>query len=176
MATRQQTPTQPRQNFHEDCEAGINKQINMELYASYVYQSMAYYFDRDDVALKGFFKFFKASSDEERGHAEKLMEYQNMRGGRVVLQDIKKPDREEWGTGLESMQTALGLEKAVNQSLLDLHKIGDAHGDPQFMDFLEGNYLNEQVSSIKEISDLCSRLRRAGPGVGEHLIDRELQG
>ena len=29
-----------RQNFHEECEALINKQINMELYASYVYLSM----------------------------------------------------------------------------------------------------------------------------------------
>lgn len=29
-----------RQNYHEDCEALINKQINMELYASYVYLSM----------------------------------------------------------------------------------------------------------------------------------------
>ena len=42
-----------RQNYSEACEAGINKQINMELYASYVYQSMAYHFDRDDVAMKG---------------------------------------------------------------------------------------------------------------------------
>ena len=32
--------TQPRQNFHTEVEAGINKQINMELYASYTYQSM----------------------------------------------------------------------------------------------------------------------------------------
>ena len=29
-----------RQNYHEECEAGINRQINMELYASYVYMSM----------------------------------------------------------------------------------------------------------------------------------------
>lgn len=29
-----------RQNYHEECEAGINKQINLELYASYVYMSM----------------------------------------------------------------------------------------------------------------------------------------
>lgn len=48
-----------RQNFHATSEAGINRQINMELYASYVYQSMALYFDRDDVALPGFSKFFK---------------------------------------------------------------------------------------------------------------------
>lgn len=42
-----------RQNFHGEVEAGINKQINLELTASYVYLSMAAYFDRDDVALQG---------------------------------------------------------------------------------------------------------------------------
>merc|ERR1711997_664562 len=47
-----------RINFHSDSEAMINKQINMELYASYVYMAMATYFDRDDVALKGFVKRF----------------------------------------------------------------------------------------------------------------------
>ena len=29
-----------RQNFHQESEAGVNKQINLELYASYVYQQM----------------------------------------------------------------------------------------------------------------------------------------
>ena len=32
--------SQIRQNYHAECEAGINKQINIELHASYVYQSM----------------------------------------------------------------------------------------------------------------------------------------
>ena len=29
-----------RQNYHQESEAGVNKQINLELYASYVYQQM----------------------------------------------------------------------------------------------------------------------------------------
>ena len=29
-----------RQNFREECEAEINRQINMEFYASFVYLSM----------------------------------------------------------------------------------------------------------------------------------------
>ena len=33
--------------------------------------------------------------------------------------------------GLEAMETALELEKKVNQSLLDLHKVADSHGDFQ---------------------------------------------
>ena len=33
-------PSQIRQNYHQDCEAAVNRMINMEMYASYTYQSM----------------------------------------------------------------------------------------------------------------------------------------
>lgn len=164
--------TQPRQNYHAECEAGVNKQINLELYASYVYQSMSFYFERDDVALPGFTKFFKKSSDEEREHAEKLMKHQNQRGGRIVLQAIQKPERDEWGTGLDAMQSALALEKNVNQSLLDLHALSDSHNDSQFSDFIEANYLTEQTEAIKELSDYVTQLKRCGTGLGEYLFDK----
>ena len=32
--------SQCRQNYHSESEAGVNRQVNMELYASYCYQSM----------------------------------------------------------------------------------------------------------------------------------------
>merc|ERR1712061_568249 len=89
-----------RQNYHEECEALINKQVNMEMDASYVYLSMASYFARDDQALHGFAKFFKENSNEERDHAIMFMDYQSSRGGRVVFQDIAKPTPSEWGTPL----------------------------------------------------------------------------
>ena len=34
-----------RQNYHEESEAGVNKQINMELAASYTYQVRLRIFD-----------------------------------------------------------------------------------------------------------------------------------
>jgi len=168
--------SQCRQNYHSESEAGINRQINMELYASYTYQSMSFYFDRDDVALPGFAKYFSKASEEEREHAEKFMKYQNKRGGRIVLQDIKKPDRDEWGSALEAMQVALQLEKSVNQSLLDLHKVCTSHDDAQMADFLETEYLEEQVKAIKEIGDHITQLKRVGPGLGEYLYDKESMG
>ena len=70
--------SQIRQNYHEECEALVNKQINMELYASYVYIAIvrgiycfphlstlflqANYFTQADQALPGFACFFKKSS------------------------------------------------------------------------------------------------------------------
>merc|ERR1712048_551928 len=162
-----------RQNYQEDCEALVNKQINMELYANYVYMSMAYYFDRDDVAYSGFSSYFKKNSDEERDHGEKFIKYQNRRGGKVVFQDIAKPTTMEWGTPLEAMEAALELEKTVNQSLLDMHKAAD--GDAHLCDFLEANFLDEQVDAIKEISVWITKLKHTGPGLGVYLIDKEFK-
>jgi ferritin heavy chain len=163
-----------RHNFHQESEAAINKQINLELTASYVYQSMAFYFERDDVALHGFAKYFKHNSEEEREHAEKLMKYQNLRGGRVVLRDISRPQKDEWGTGLDALQSAMELEKQVLQSLYDLHATADTNNDVHLADYLEGEFIAEQVDAVKKLSDLITRCKRAGPGLGEHLFDKEL--
>ncbi|CAF4168292.1 unnamed protein product [Rotaria magnacalcarata] len=79
------TPNQPsknlvRFNYHLDNESLINRQINLELHASYVYMTMAHYFNRPNVALKGHHDFFQKMSKEEHEHANKFMEYQNKRG------------------------------------------------------------------------------------------------
>ena len=132
------------------------------------------WFNRDDQALHGFAAHFKNESGEERAHGMKLMEYQTKRGGRVVFQDIAKPTTMEWGTPLEAMEAALELEKTVNQSLLDLHKVAGDKGDGHLCDFLESEYLGEQVEGIKAIGDLITKMKRAGDGLGLHLIDKEM--
>ena len=84
------------------------------------------------------------------------------------------PQKVEWRTALEAVEDALELEKTVNQSLLDLHKKADSHSDPQMCDFIEGEYLKEQVEAIKELGDLVTKMKRVGDGVGLHIIDKEL--
>ncbi|XP_063991887.1 soma ferritin-like [Diachasmimorpha longicaudata] len=164
-----------KQNFNSECEDGINKQINMELYASYVYLSMSYYFDRCDVALPGLQNYFKKASDEEREHAMKFMTYQNKRGGSIVLTDIKGPALQSWGSAKDAMEQALKLEKAVNDSLLQLHALGSTHNDPNFVDFLETEFLQEQVDAIKEIADHVTNLERVGEGLGVYIFDKNFE-
>ena len=83
------------------------------------------------MSLPGLAKYFKKAADEELGHAKKFMEFQNKRGGKVVLQDLKKPAKDEWGSALDGMIAAQELERTVNQALLDLHKLSDSHNDYQ---------------------------------------------
>ena len=154
---------------------------------------MAYYFDREDVALDGFHRYFLKQSQEEREHAQSLMKYQNQRGGTVRLLDIRKPAKGEqerrghwgspstelcvstdaWGSPLDAVTDALALEKKVNESLLKLHEIADKNGDAQMCDFLESHFLTEQVQAIKELTDHITNIKRVGPGLGEYLFDKK---
>jgi len=178
---RQKAPIAPNQsrenlirfNYHEDNEGLINRQINLELYASYVYTAMAHHFDRYDVALKGHHNYFKKMADEEREHANKFMEYQNKRGGTIVLLDVKKPTQSSWSSPLEAHETGLQLEKDVYQALLELHAFATKHNDPHLTNYLEEEFLEEQVKSIKEYADYITNLRRVGTGLGEYIFDKE---
>merc|ERR1712003_343390 len=94
----------------------------------------------------------------------------NHRGGKYIPQAVPAPEMAEFESALEALEYARKLEVAVNDSLMGLHE----NADPQFQDFLEGNYLGEQVEAINSISALIRKLMRVGPGLGEHTIDKEL--
>jgi len=144
--------------FHENNAKGTNDMINMELYASYTYMSMACYFDRHDVAMPGFSKYFWELCAEERGHARMLINYQNKRGGRVRLYELEAPPM-EWESALHALQMALQLEQNLLYSLLQLRKTAEEHDDPQMSDFISAEFLTEQENAIKGLSDRLTQIQ-----------------
>lgn len=45
--------------------------------------------------------------------------------------------------------------------------------DPHLCDYIESEFLDEQVKSIKEYADYITNLKRVGPGLGEYVFDKE---
>ena len=156
-----------RSGFANECELALNAQINVEYNVSYIYHAMWAYFSRDNVALKGFAEHFKREALEEREHAEQLMEYMNLRGGRVELQQLLPPqseyDHPEKGCALYALELSLSLEKLNNDKLCELHRVADDAGDAHMCDFLEGEMLAPQVESVREVSEMVATLLRMGP-------------
>ncbi|XP_032332032.1 ferritin heavy chain-like [Camelus ferus] len=168
-------PSQGRQNYHPDCQAATNSPVTLELHASYVCLAMAFYLDRDDVALKHLARFFLRCTRHLGERAESLMRLQNQRGGRLCFHDIREPDRDAWENGLRAVQCALRLEKGVNQSLLHLHQLASDKSDAHLCHFLQSHCLNQQVEFIKELGDHITTLCKMGtPEVGmvEYLFNK----
>jgi ferritin heavy chain len=169
-------------NWNAECESVVNKQINLEYWASYQYDLMASYFDRSSVGLKNISTFFKKSSDEEREHAHKLIEYQNKRGGRVIIEEVTNINNEFYNSSLDksnllqAFELALEMEQHVYKSLLELHKLGETYNDPALTDFIEGEYLTEQIDGINELSSYVSQLTQIGDNsAGLWMFNKEFE-
>jgi len=184
-----------RQNFY--CHEAINNQIKMEFDASQNYLSLANYFGSDLVALDGFAHMFEHSWKEEISHGQKLISYMIKRGATVVTPQVSRPENDtEWSkmNACEIIEVVLGLEMKVHDSLLRVHKCASGlYGasqfseDPHLQDFIESEYLTEQVDANKELADLLTKLERTTlhrnadgskmslcDGLGLHMIDNEL--
>ncbi|ELR60943.1 Ferritin heavy chain [Bos mutus] len=156
------SPSQVRQNYRPECEAAINSHAALEFHASFHCLAVAVYLDHDDVALKRFSRFFLLRSHEHSKTAESLIFLQNHRGGRICFLNIRKPETQQWESGLQAMQNTLHLEKCVNQSLLNLHKLATDSSDVELYYFLGTDYLDQQVKFIRELRDHLSDLSNMG--------------
>ncbi|EDX01529.2 ferritin heavy chain [Drosophila yakuba] len=164
-----------RQNFAQSCEKKLNDQINLELKACHQYLAMAYHFDRSDISSPGLHGFFLKASAEEREHAEKIMTYVNKRGGLIVLSSVPEP-LPCFASSLAALKYALKMELEVNRHLLDLHALAGKESDPNLCDFIEANFLQEQVDGQKILADYISQLERAQNDVGAYLFDKYMAG
>ena len=69
--------------INKSMQDAMNDQINKELYSSYLYLSMAAYFE--DKNLPGFARWMRIQEAEEREHAMKFYDFILERGGKVTL-------------------------------------------------------------------------------------------
>lgn len=157
------------------CEDIINKQINQELMASYVYMALYSYFGNTQVAFSNIQAFFKKSSEEERQHALTLIDYVNMRGGTVFLKQINIPNiNYDMLTVKDAFSTALELENLVTKNLLAIHQEATENGDVQLGTFIEDKFLNEQYESMKQLGDMLTNISRCKSEFELLMFDKEM--
>lgn len=134
---------------------------------------LAYHFDRDDIAFPKMHEFFLKLSQDKQAQVDKLMKYQNTRGGRNILQTIPKPPTSNSSVGIvDTFKTALQIETQLNTLFLSMHEIADQTNDPQFSDFVEEE-LEAEVTVLKQLANYLALAQKSGNGLGEFLFDKE---
>ncbi|XP_048191408.1 ferritin heavy chain-like [Perognathus longimembris pacificus] len=152
--------TQIQNNFCYDCEAPINNQIQLQLYAAYVYLSMAFYCDRKEVDLGHFSRFFLQQSHKWTQQSKKLLWIQEERGSHVSLNRIDKPKDHNWHGIFQVIEYAFNLEIAITESLLELYHLATRRRDAQLSNFLKHHCLPQQLETLEELDSFLMNLRK----------------
>ena len=136
-------------------QEAMNEQINKELFSSYLYLSMAAYFE--DKNLPGFAHWMRLQADEEREHAMKFYDFILERGGRVILKAIDAP-KTEWSSSLEVAEEVAAHEAKVTASINALYELALKEKDYPAQVMLQW-FINEQVEEEKNAAEIVANLK-----------------
>jgi ferritin len=133
----------------------MNDQINKELFSSYLYLSMAAYFE--DRNLPGFAHWMRMQEAEEREHAMKLYDFLLERGGKVTLKAIDAP-KTEWASTMEVAEEVTAHEAKVTASIYSLYETALKEKDYPAQVMLQW-FITEQVEEEKNAAEIVANLK-----------------
>ncbi|MBD3285720.1 ferritin [candidate division WOR-3 bacterium] len=151
---------------------GLNKQLNAELYAAYLYFAISAWFEGEN--LEGFAAWMKSQALEETSHAMRFYKHILERGGEVELFEVKKPEA-KISTPLEAFQAAYEHEKKVTQMINDLVDLAEAEKDNAAIYGLLNWFVSEQIEEEDQTLKVVEKLKMiADSKQGIFMLDREL--
>ena len=155
----------------EKMEKALNDQINAEIFSSYLYLSMAAYFESQN--WMGFAAWMKIQSQEEYGHAMKFFKYVNDVAGKVTLDAIEKP-KNDWKSPIAAFEEAQKHELYITDRINKLVALAN-----QEKDYAAGLFLNyfvtEQVEEVATVNQIIHKFKLIGDNKSSlFFLDREL--
>ena len=152
-------------------EAALNDQLNKELFSSYLYLSMAAYFE--DLNLTGMANWMRLQADEEHEHSMKFYDFIIKISGRVVLEQIDKP-KSEWDSPQDAFKEALEHEQFITKSINELTDLAIEEKDHSTNTFLHW-FIDEQVEEEANAGDIVQKFNLIDNSKsGLYMLDREL--
>ena len=149
----------------------FNKQINAELFSSYLYLSMSAYFEAQSLA--GMANWMRMQAQEELVHVMKFFDFVNERDGRVLLTQIEAP-KTEWTSPLDVFEETLAHEQKVTgliNGLVDLSLEEKDHASNTFLQW----FVTEQVEEEATAKSILDKLKLIGDNpVALYMLDGEL--
>ena len=94
----------------EKMNEALNVQANRELYSSYLYLSMSYYFE--SINMKGFAHWMRLQAGEELVHTMRMLDYAAGKGGRAKMLAVEAPQF-AWTSPLQAFQHVWDHERVV---------------------------------------------------------------
>lgn len=149
----------------------LNEQINKELFSSYLYLSMAAYFEEKN--LSGFGNWMRVQAEEEREHAMKFYDFILETGGKVMLKAIEAP-KTEWNSNLEVAEEVAAHEAKVTASIYALYELALKEKDYPAQVMLQW-FISEQVEEEKNAAEIVANLKLIEErGTAVLMLDKQL--
>lgn len=150
----------------KDLTRAINDHLASEFQASHTYLEMSIWLREND--LVGFSTYMLNKSNEERGHAYRMIAYLVDSEQQVELPTVNAPER-SWPSVKELFDIVAKMEKGVTASIDHLYTLAEQLNERSATAMLDW-FVEEQVQEEAEARFVCKRLRLAGENSAALLL------
>lgn len=144
--------------MNEKVYKALNEQIKHEFYSSFLYLSIASYFE--NVPLDGFSKWFRKQAEEEHEHAMKIYQYINDSNMQVEIPAIDKAPA-KFNSIEEIFEMSLAHERKVTHWIYEIYELALKEKDHATHVFLQW-FITEQVEEEKNAQDNLDQIKFVG--------------
>ena len=152
-------------------EKALNDQMEMECYASFLYLSMASWFDSE--GMEGCTQFMFRQSEEEKEHMLKMYHYILEMDGKAIIPGVKQAPT-KFKSAVDVFKAVYVHEQKVTKSinnLVELSKKENAHATFNFLQW----YVAEQMEEEALMRSILDRIKLIGGGPQAlYYIDKEI--
>jgi ferritin len=150
----------------QDLARAINHHLASEFQASHTYLAMSIWLQEKDLA--GFSSYMLNKSNEERGHASRMIAYLVDSDQDVELPTIAAPQR-SWPSLQVLFDAVYEMEKGVTASINGLVALAEQLGERSATAMLDW-FIAEQLQEEAEARFVLKRLRLAGDNSAALLL------
>ena len=152
-------------------QKALNTHLNEEFYSSYLYLSMAAYFEAKN--LKWFANWMRIQAAEEQMHGMKFFNFILQKGGKVTLAEIGVP-KIEWKSISEVFTDTLKHEQKITGLINKLVEVAMLEKDFATNNFLQW-FVTEQVEEEANVEEIIHKIEMIGDNKsGLYMLDNEL--
>lgn len=151
----------------------LNTQVNKEYYSAYLYLHISNFFT--ETGLDGFANWYDIQAQEERDHAQLMVQFLQNNGGKVTYEAIDKPDA-KLETPLDALEAGLKHEQYVTSLINNIYSAAFDAKDFLSMQFLDW-FVKEQGEEEQNATDLITKYKLYGSDPkGLYALNQELLG
>ncbi len=155
----------------KEMEATLNKQIELECYASFLYLSMASWCETE--GLEGSAAFMHRQSEEERAHMLRIFHYISEVDGHAIVPAVKQPPL-KFDSARAMFQEVYDHEQKVTASINKLVSQAYKEDDYTTLNFLQW-YVDEQREEEALMRSIMDKIKLIGDGPQSlYYIDKEI--
>lgn len=152
-------------------EISINDQIHAEFQSSYLYLSMAAWFESQE--LMGCAHWMKKQADEEWAHGMKLYEYIVSSGSHVTPWPLDVL-QSEWGSPTEVFAHVLAHEEKITSMIKAMVELAGKENDIVTKNLLDW-FIEEQIEEEKQARETLAKFRKLDDkSVSLDMLDKEM--